>query len=131
MSAQTADTVAAGSRDRDRAYLARSIANCEAQLCANGFSEPLDATQIRRLSTIEGIIAQYRQLVDQDESEKSSNSIAAEFGDRIGDIEDQARPWVRKKDALVASLQCVGQDKKATDETAMPFVGTERDALQE
>ncbi|KAJ1800883.1 hypothetical protein LPJ59_000746 [Coemansia sp. RSA 2399] len=132
MSAQTADTAeAAAANSRDRAYLARSIAKCEAQLCANGFSEPLDATQIRRLSTIEGIIAQYRQLVDQDESEKDGNNIAAEFGDRIGDIEHQARAWVKKKDALVASLQCVGQDKKATDETAMTFVGTERDALQE
>ncbi|KAJ1907587.1 hypothetical protein LPJ81_000662 [Coemansia sp. IMI 209127] len=132
MSAQTADTAeAAAANSRDRAYLARSIAKCEAQLCANGFSEPLDATQIRRLSTIEGIIAQYRQLVDQDESEKDGNNIAAEFGDRIGDIEHQARARVKKKDALVASLQCVGQDKKATDETAMTFVGTERDALQE
>ncbi|KAJ1663984.1 hypothetical protein EV178_004524 [Coemansia sp. RSA 1646] len=136
MTIQTADiATAAANSSRNKAYLARSIAKCETQLSENEFSEPLDATQIRRLSTIEGIIAQYRQLAchdeDGNEDDLQSNGIAAEFGDRVEGIEHRVRPWVERKDALVASLRSAGQDEEEEETSngvATSFVGTERDA---
>ncbi|KAJ2555660.1 hypothetical protein EV175_002220, partial [Coemansia sp. RSA 1933] len=132
---KTADRVTYRRITRDnRAYLARSIAECETQLCENAFSEPLDAAQIKRLSNIEGIIAQYRQLEHQDDND--SDGIAAEFRDRVGDIEHRVQPWVKKKDVLVASLQGDSDDdgdgdSETNDGISAAFVsGTERDALQ-
>ncbi|KAJ2503943.1 hypothetical protein GGI11_007544, partial [Coemansia sp. RSA 2049] len=97
MTARVAGVAIRDDYDEYRAFLARSIARCEDQLNKVGFSEPLDAVQIRQLSNMEDIIAQYRQMAshqDEDEEESSfhRDPIAEQFGDCIARIESQIQP---------------------------------------
>ncbi|KAJ2655952.1 hypothetical protein IWW48_005270 [Coemansia sp. RSA 1200] len=120
MAARLAGVAISDDYDEDRAFLVRSVARCEDQLNNVGFSEPLDAVQIRQLSNIENIIAQYRQMAShQDEDEKKNSlhrdPVAEQFGDCIARIESQIEPWIKKKEAIVASLQSVGQEEKKED----------------
>ncbi|KAJ2689335.1 hypothetical protein IWW39_001573 [Coemansia spiralis] len=75
---------------RDEVYLARSLDLCERHISEGTFSEPLDAAQIRKLVNIESILANHGRLGPQNA--------------RAENIERQLRPWIEKKDSLIASL---------------------------
>ncbi|KAJ2506649.1 hypothetical protein GGI11_006596, partial [Coemansia sp. RSA 2049] len=137
MTARLAGVAIRNAYDEDRAFLARSIARCEDQLNKVGFSEPLDAVQIRQLSNMENIIAQYRQMTshqDEDEEESSlhRDPVAEQFGDCIARIESQIQPWIKKKEAIVASLQSAGQEEDEEEDggdskATLPAIETKSD----
>ncbi|KAJ1897770.1 hypothetical protein LPJ66_003174 [Kickxella alabastrina] len=79
----------------EAARFARSLAACEKQLKEGMFAEPLDSTQVRRLTNIEHILAEYDNTkLDQPGAYQS----------RVVDISRRIRPWVDKKNALLRSL---------------------------
>ncbi|KAJ1897714.1 hypothetical protein LPJ66_003205 [Kickxella alabastrina] len=79
----------------EAARFARSLAACEKQLKEGMFAEPLDSTQVRRLTNIEHILAEY-------DNNKSGQLDA--YQSRVMDISRRIRPWVDKKNALLRSL---------------------------
>ncbi|KAJ2754519.1 hypothetical protein GGI19_002343 [Coemansia pectinata] len=83
-----------GDSARDEVYQARSLDICERHVSETTFSEPLDAAQVRKLVNIERILANYSKL-------GSHNS---KYQERADNIERQLRPWIEKKDTLIAAL---------------------------
>ncbi|KAJ2723014.1 hypothetical protein GGI07_002908 [Coemansia sp. Benny D115] len=93
----------------------RSLAVCEKQTTHMSFKEPLDMEQVRRLTNIQNIIADYHRNI---ETLGEGPGGFSTYRGRILQLADLIRPWVAKKELLLESLDRKEEDavEEATEE---------------
>ncbi|KAJ2706185.1 hypothetical protein FB645_001821 [Coemansia sp. IMI 203386] len=98
-------------QQQQRHSLMRSLYVCERQLEQNTFTEPLDPTQVRRLTNIERLLSDFRTIINDESPELNG------VPERFAALEDLVAPWIEKKNDLLASLLLAQQSSDENDST--------------